>query len=1318
MVGGKRIFASLVVVFASVLWAIAAWGQATTSLRGAVTDPSGAAIPGAKVTIVNPSTGVTRSATTAGDGTYVFAQLLPGTYVLNVEATGFQKYNQTGVVLRVALPATVNVAMKVGAVTQVVSVSGQAPLLNTTNASIGQTMGSTQIEQLPLEARNVPSLLSIQPGVVYTSDRNDLYTYDTRSGAVDGERSDQSNVTLDGVDVNDQFEGTAFHSVLPVTVDSIEEFRVTTSNYGASEGRSAGGQVALVTKGGTNHFHGSLYEYNRNTSTVANDFFIKSAEAASGQPNVPPKLIRNIFGGSIGGPFIHNRFFFFFNYEGRRDAQAVSAVRTIPSSTLRDGIMQYQCATSSDCPGMSVTGISGKQYTVQPGYYALNANQLTSMDPLGLGPNKATLSYFNTFPQPNDNGVGDGVNFSGYRFAAPLSRHYNWLIGRLDYKITRNGNHSLFIRGSGRDDTTNGEPFLPGAPPETTQKDLSKGFVVGYTALLGAHWVNNFRYGLTYQSIGTAGNSNLPWIFIRSMDQGVYRSTSFTVPTHNIVDNVSWNHGSHTMQFGLDFYIIRRNSNSTQNSFSDGVTNADWIDSAHIARSKDALDPGANNYPVVSSGFVNSYDFPLAGLLGMVTEVDATYNFHLNQDYTGTALAQGAPVPRHWAIDQYDLFWQDVWQVRPNVTFTYGLRWALLKPIWESAGQEVAPTFSLGPWFNQRGVRMQQGLPSSMDPLIQFAPAGPVYGKPGFYNWQKKNFAPRIAIAWTPRISSGTWLSKIFGSGDKTVIRAGWGMYYDHFGPALATAFDANGAFGLSTGLTNPPGTQTISSAPRLTSMNVIPTVDNNGQQIFIAAPPAKYPQTFPDTLDTGGFAIAYGLDSSLRTPYSYAIDLSVDRQLTNTMALSISYVGHIAHRLLVQSDLAMPYNLADPKSGISYFAAAARFSQLARQGVDPSTLTNAQVGPTAKYWQDIMAPLASGDQYSVNDPVWGFGCANGGPTSNPVVAAYQLFQCTVYNETTGLFFLDLYGIPGTQQDSSGVPNFYYSKFGPNAFYNPQYSSLYAWRSIGYSNYNSLQVSLQKRMSHGVLFDFNYTYSKSLDIQSDATSVGNCGIACGFGSVINSWSPYQLYGPSAFDLRHQFNADWVVDLPFGRGRMVGRNIGRGLDALVGGWELSGLARYTTGFPVNAFGGYDWPTNWELGGNAILTGSKIPQGTTNLAPSNDPNFPVSGGWNMFSNVQQAFQGFDYPYPGQSGVRNAIRGQGYAGWDMGLSKLWHMPYNENHTLQFRWDVFNVPNLKRFDVQSVTNELDIGSYNFGKYTRLLTNPRVMQFALRYQF
>jgi protocatechuate 3,4-dioxygenase beta subunit len=1264
-----------------VLGAQPAWGQATTSLRGVVTDPSGAAVPNAQVTLTNTATNTVRTAVTGSDGAYAFTEVQPGTYTLTVEAQGFRKYERRNLVLQVSLPATVNVRLEIGAVSQVVSVTAEAPLLNRTDASLGQTMGSLEIQELPLEARNVPQLLSLQPGVVYTSDRADIdVNNDTRSGAVNGERSDQSNITLDGVSVNDEFNRYAFTSVLPITVDSVQEFRVTTSNYDASQGRSAGGQIALVTKGGTNQFHGSLYEVNRNTATVANDFFIKTAEALSGQPNKPPKLIRNTFGGSIGGPFVKDRFFFFFNYEGRRDAQEESVVRSIPSQTLRDGIIEYPCADPAQCPGGTVTGVSGHTYAVPAGVFAIGPAQLKNMDPLHIGPSPVALAYFNTYPLPNDTTVGDGLNWTGFRFPGPVHRSFNWYIGRLDYKLTRSGSQSIFWRGSGRDDRVSDVPFLPGHPPTQTTTDLSKGFVVGYTGSYGPHWVNNFRYGLTRQSLGIAGNSNQPWIFMRNLSQGIFRSHSFTLPVHNIVDDVSWIKGGHTFQFGVSTVYISRASLSQENSFSDAVTNASWLDTAGIANTGNPLDPAVNGFPQVDPGFNNSYDFPLIAMMGIATEVDATYNFHLNPNGTGTPLPQGAPVPRHFKMYEYGLYWQDTWQARPNLTINYGVRWELMSPIWESEGQEVTTSFSLGRWFNDRSLRMRMGQPSSLDPLVQFIPGGNFYDKPNWYHYQKKNVAPRLSIAWSPRPHQG-WLERLLGN-DRTVFRAGFGMYYDHFGPGLAVTFDRVGSFGLSTTLTNPAGVQTVASAPRITSMNVIPTTDNNGNPIFIPAPPANFPQTFPNTLATGGFAITWGLDDTLKTPYSYAVDFSIERALPGQMTLDLAYVGHFAHRLLVQEDLAMPYNLVDPKSGVDYFSAVRRLAELYRQGIPTGNITPQMVGPTAQYWADMMAPQNSYMLF-----------CSGGNTPSPLQAAYDLFSCFSQNETTALFVWDLFGLPANPTT------------GLNSFFNPQFSSLYAWRSVGFSNYNALQVSLQKRMSHGVLFGFNYTFSKSLDVGSDAERIGAWG-GLG-GQIINSWDPYQLYGPSDFDLRHQINANWVVDLPFGRGRLVGSHVSGWADAFIGGWQVSGLARWSSGFPVSVAHGFEWPTNWQLSGWAILTGKPIQTGRA----------VVAGNWNLFPNPQAAIQGFAAPFPGQSGVRNAIRGDGYLGWDMSLGKQWQMPYRDTHHLRFRWSVFNVANIKRFDVQSASLELDQAS-TFGRYTRLLTNPRVMQFELRYEF
>jgi len=1227
------------------------WGQATTSLRGTISDASGAVVPAAKVALTNTDTSSTRVTSTSPEGTYEFLQVLPGNYRLAVEATGFRKYVRQSVELLVNTPATVNVTLEVGHPTEVVSVSGEALVLNTTDASIGNAINETQVKQLPLEARDVAALYSMQPGVAYLGNRPDVnLDYDTRSGAVNGAHSDQSNITIDGVDANDQGMGYAFSSVLRMNPDSMQEFRVTTTNYNADQGRSSGAQVTIVTKSGTNNFHGSLYEYNRNTATSANDWFIKRAELSSGEKNQAPKLIRNIFGGSLGGPIKKDRAFFFVNYDGRRDRQEESVVRVVPSATLRQGIMRYQ--------------------DVNGGVTALTAQDLTNMDPLHLGPNPVMLDYLQSYPMPNDTSVGDGLNYSGFRFPGPVQRHLDTYLARLDYKLTSSGNQSLFFRGTLQPyDLDRGAPFLPGRNPLTINEDFSKGFVVGYTSILRPTLVNNFRWGLTRQSHAVLGSSSLPWIYFRGLDQGVTRTRSFTLPVHNFVDDLNWVKGRHTLSFGTNVRFIRNPRLSYANSFSDGMTNASWLASAGIANTGISMDPAGAGFPAVDPSFNNSYDFPLIALLGSVTELDATYNY----DKQGSLLPQGAPTRRHFATDEYEFYAQDAFRIKPNLTLTLGVRYELLSPPWETTGLEAVPNVNMGEWFLQRGINMMKGIPSSQDPLISFGLGGPANGKPGYYNWDKKDFAPRLALAYSPRFNSGL-LKHVFGEADKTSIRAGFGIVYDRIGAGLLNSFDGY-QFGLSTALTNPAAIQTLDCAPRLTSLNVIPTQDCTGAQLLIPALPGGFPQTPPYTLDTGGFSISWGLDNSIRTPYSYMLDFSLTRELPRGLTIEAAYVGHLAHRLLVQEDLAMPLDWRDPKTGIDYFTAAATLSRLGAAGHSTSQITDSLVGPTAQFWADLFGPAPAGGYPMV-----------GGTTTSAVQAAFDLFSDPtngyLYNETTALFALDLQGYPVTPVT------------GLNTFWNRQYSSLYAWRSIANSNYHALQLSLRKHMGHGVLFDFNYTFSKSIDLASDAERVGPwSGLG---GQIINSWSYKQTRAVSDFDATHQLNSNWIVELPFGKGRAIGRNARGATEALVGSWQVSGILHWTSGFPVNVFNGYTWPTNWQLEGNAMLRGAPPVTRTTKNA---------DGTVNMFPDPAAALQAFRNPLPGEGGMRNVIRGEGFYSLDMGLGKRWKMPYAESHSLQFRWDVFNVPNSNRFNVQSNPPEIDLATA-FGKYTGLLTN------------
>ena len=332
------------------------WSQASlTSLRGTVTDSSDALIPGATVSIENKTTNLKSTQVTNGSGEYVFAQIVPGTYVVTVDGNGFGSQSKQADIL-VNQPATINFTLTVQASTTTVDVSSEAQTLNDTDASIGNSINNATIQALPMEGRNVTDLLSLQPGVLYLGQQTTTQAdQDSRSGSVAGARSDQTNVTLDGLDDNDQQNGYAFTGVLRSTLDSTEEFRVTTTSSNADAGRSSGAQVTLVTKSGTNQFHGAAYEYNRTSLGYANDWFNKQGELESGLPNRPGKLIRNTFGASLGGPIWKNKLFFFFNYEGQRTAEDQQVTQTVPSLNYRKGIITYQYCVDPNDPTCAQT---------------------------------------------------------------------------------------------------------------------------------------------------------------------------------------------------------------------------------------------------------------------------------------------------------------------------------------------------------------------------------------------------------------------------------------------------------------------------------------------------------------------------------------------------------------------------------------------------------------------------------------------------------------------------------------------------------------------------------------------------------------------------------------------------------------------------------------------------------------------------------------------------------------------------------------------------------------------------------------------------
>jgi hypothetical protein len=1327
--------------------------SATSSLRGTITDPKGAVVPGASLTLSNAATGFSRTGKSDDQGSYQFLEVPPANYVLTVSAAGFATVKRENVVLQVSSPATLNLSLQVQASSVILDVTGEAPVVNTQDATLGNNFNSRQLTDLPSEGRDPVSILSLQPGVVYIGKTtNDQQDNDSRGGAVNGARSDQSNITLDGLDDNDQIEGYAFQGAMRATLDSLQEFRVTTSNYDAASGRSSGAQVNLVTKSGTNSFHGSVYEYHRPTFDVANDYFNKLSQITEGAPNRPQHILRNTFGGTFGGPIKKDRLFYFMAYEGQRTAEQQQVNRIVPTASLAEGELKYVCNPSSDpnCnpSNANVSVVPGG--TLFPGFdvATLTPAQVTSLDtgnpagtgcasngtcpptpgnPTGPGPNGLIANIgganpgalFMQYPAPNcpscgnaNVGSGDLLNSSGFTFPGNDPISLNTYIFKLDYKLTNDGNQSLFFRGNLQGDHEAKPPQYPGLPPNDVVTNNSKGIAVGYTYIIRNNLINNFRYAFIRQGLGKAGLNSQDYVTLRGLDDTQALSASDTpniftnVPVHNFIDDLSWTKGRHTIEVGTNWRVIHNNRQSNAQNISYAYDNSDWLFPSTIANEGVSLDPSLNpNFPLVDPSFDFSYTFAAAQVTGLLSQVYTV----ANQDKNGNAIPNGDLISRHFHNFEGEMYLQDKFNATPNLVLTYGLRYSLLQPPYEASGNQVAPTVNMHQWFQNRITNMYQG--NVVQPDLSFDLSGQANGRKPYWAWNYKNLAPRFAIAYSPHADSGFW-NKLLGSAGKSSIRAGYGLYFDHFGEGVVNTFDRQGSWGLTTTISNPAGVSSVDSAPRFTGL----LGQSNLPASQISPAPHGFPYTPSNNPDTYGLAIAWGIDDNLKTPYSHVIDFSITRELAHNFVLEATYTGRFAHHLLQEIDLATPLDLVDPASHTDYFAAAQALSKQAYAGVP---ITSIQPNP---YWED-MFPQAAGP-----------GLLSGSSTTTPCSPAgsyvpnqsltatqniYDSYYCNVGNETTSLEVLDAFCYPacaGTAPSNplNGLPGT------PFQYYQDQFSSLYGWQTRGNANYNGLQISLRHAMASGLQFDFNYVYSKSIDVGSNAERVNgfeSTGIA--FNSqVINAFSPDQWRAPSDFDSTHQINANWVWDLPYGRGRHWGNGAHGLLNTVFGGWGFTGLARWTSGFPFSVEAGPGWSTDFELEGSSVLVGPKPKTGVFNTP--NGPsvfNNPQAISCECVASTASQSNIFRATLPGEAGQRNNFRGPGFFGIDSGISKIWN--FSEQKSLRFAWDVFNVTNSVRFDAAgSLTGETLVNITGFGLFNTELTQPRVMQYSLRFAF
>jgi hypothetical protein len=1215
----------------------------SSSVRGTVLDPQGKALAGATVSLTNPGINFTRTAKTNETGGYTFDLIPPGTYSVEAEYQGFKKAAVTDVRALVDKPTTVDLQLEVGNLTETVTVSAGAGdvLSNTTDATIGNNFVSQQIVQLPLESRNVVQLLSLQPGV-------------TPDGYVSGSRADQANITLDGVDVNEQQSGVdprsgqAFSSVLRVTPDSIQEFRVTTSTPNATQGRSSGAQVSLITKSGTNVLSGNLFWAHRNTATTANNFFNnRTIDPVTGQSIPRPKLIRNLFGGSLGGPILKDRAFFFYNYEGRRDAAEQSVVRTVPLASLGRGEVRF-------------LNSAGSLVTLT----AADINRLfpaVGVNPVGL----AVLADAARRYPANDPTAGDGLNTGGFRFNASRPVRLNTHTAKLDFNLTNN--QSLFIRGNYQQDHFAGAPQFPDTPsPDFWSHPV--GLAVGHTWTLTNTLVNRFTYGFTREAFTSGGDSTENAITFRFVfsPRLFQRELSRTTPVHNFTDDVSYVRGVHNFQFGTNVRLISNNRVTFANAFDDAVANPSFYDASGAVLSR----------PI--SGIGPGWASPVRNAVSAVVGRFSQYSGNFNFDREGNLLPVGTGIGREFATQEYDWYMQDVWKLRPNLTVTLGLRYGLSRPVYETSGLQVKPTTSLSEFFERRVQGAKAGTP--VNDLITVDLAGPANGKSGYYPWDKNNFQPRLAVAWSPDFKSGI-LGKLFGSNGASVLRGGFGITNDYFGQQLAVQFDLNSTLGFASTTTIAANTYNVTTrpAPRFTGfgqdIRSLPGITIPSSLTFPLVTPADEAQR-----------IESSLDDNLVSPIHYSWSASFGRQLKGGLFVEASYIGRKARNLLITRDIMHLNNLVDPKSGVDWYTAAGMLADLRAQNVPVSKVKK------IPYFENLFPSV---ENFFVDLPA-------------SYSATQRVYAYVARDPVEGADILDWTFVQSLIDDFSSV--------GPNAFFHPQYAALATFSTLGESDYHAGTLTVRQRLRNHLTLDFNYTLSKSMD---NASGLQNSDVY-GSAFVLNPLDLKQQRGVSDFDIRHIINMNAVWELPVGRGRAFLSGLPGFAEAILGGWQLTNIWRWNSGIVAGTpFDAAQWATNWNAQSNGVrikpITASPTRGG------KNEPN--------LFSDPVAAYQSFRNARAGEVGDRNVFRLPNYWTIDMGLGKTFTMPYNENHKLVFRWEVFNVANFQPMGTLLGGREgfglgqdpnLTEPSGVFGNFTDIhpFATPRVMQFGLRYQF
>jgi hypothetical protein len=1248
----RRPFSTLVI--AAICWLLpliaSAQARATGQLVGLVKDASGAVVPNAVLVLVDAGTGTTYEVKTGPEGNFVFPNLQPGTYSLTATATGFQPATVQQIVVQTGRSTDVVVQFQVAGVSEQVQVEGRVPVVETSSATVANTVSNAEIAKLPLSGRNILNFALLVPGAATSAGPRDSEYNGLPGGAI--------NITLDGVNNNSQrfrSGGTSFFGFAPIRLGAIEEVTVATAGLSAEAGAEGAIQVQFSTKRGTNAFRGQVFDTIQHEALNAQGVVNKTR----GLPKT--KLRQHEYGANIGGPILRNRLFFFANYEQIYSPSETTPERTVLTSEAQQGIFRYT-ATDNSVRTVNVLDIAranGLPSTIDP----FIAQQFQTINgALGQGDIAALNLVQNTF-----------------RFINPQTPNVNvYPTARGDFQASP----SLAVRGilnlHYRDLPRN--PQYPGLEP------WNGGFTSTYYILsTGADWTvrsnlfNQLTFGLQsnfeefnpgntlaiYSPQGdrrvnfpTIGNT--PLITSSQIPNDVMPIPRNN-PVYNISNTLTWLKGRHTWTFGGTF---RR---TTMYESIGGAPHT-------VTLGLGTGDPAANvinaaNIPGLRTNDIAMAQNLYAVLVGRVSTAGGTY--FLNEETKEYGLN---PAFRREQQNVGGVFVQDQWRLSSALTLNYGLRWELTGPI--SNANEVYSGPAVPHLFGPSAAPFQPGeLTGVADPLIELRP------RP--YDGDYVNPAPNVGIVWNPDRPQG-WLGALLG---KAVYRGNFGVnYYDEGLIPFQTA-NGNGP-GLSQTLALPPFTP-----GSLNLQTPLPAF-------------ARTPTSFTFPIPMSGFTFNRGFattDPELRTASVRNWTIGYQRELPGNGALEVRYVGNRGDHLwrlsninetnVIENGFLQEFQAAQRNLQVNLANDRAGFANNGLPGQSALPMFEAAFG--ARGSRPAQAPSAGFQNAAFITQLQN---GEAGRLANTLAGtdtnAFQ-YLCSMVGNKLPACAARGYDAPGPHPINVFQAN-PFSAGNPARILNDENSS----------RYDALQLQYRQRYRGSLTMTANYTFGKArtdrylvtANVQQDYRTLRDKGLE---------------WGPTAYDLRHIFQTYWTYELPVGSGRLLTIS-NAVLDQIVGGWSLSGIVRIQSGRPFLLTSGRQTLNQQDAGVILNGVSVEQLQQKVSVRPGPNGNVFFFDADLIGSDGRANPQFIGYPTtPGQQGQYVYLYGPGLWVADLGVNKTFRLGAERTLNFEALFiNAFNHRNMVVGDTGGAT--LSIDSTTFGQSTTTAIGARQVQFRV----